>query len=33
VEAADAPDTRPRYIRRYWQKRDDRAGLAVAARV
>jgi len=33
VEAVDAPDTRPRYVRRYWQKRDDRAGLAAAATV
>jgi secernin len=30
VEVADAPDTRPAYVRRYWQKRDGRARLRVA---
>lgn len=33
VEAHDAPDTRPAYVRRYWQKRADRAGLATGAPV
>ncbi len=30
VEAANASDTRPAYVRRYWRKRADRAGLTTA---